>query len=109
MIKILIVRNEIEQNTTYTMSGHAMYAKAGHDIVCAAVSSVCQAAYLGLTQVLKYEISVYKKDGYFNFKVPQAVLSDDKAKAITDTMVLALKNMEISYGKYMRVETKEVR
>lgn len=49
MIKIKVIVKDGE--THISIVGHAGYAPAGHDIVCAGVSAVSHAAILGLNAI----------------------------------------------------------
>ena len=62
--------------TGFTVSGHAGYADAGEDIVCAAVSSAVQLTANGITEVLGMKARVTAKGDTVSLKM-DSLLSED--------------------------------
>jgi hypothetical protein len=110
MIHAEIFKDENGNIVKYKIYGHSGYAKAGSDIVCAAVSSVSQAAVLGLTRVLGIQVGLEIKDAYLECILPEKLdeCIRQKANVILETMVLTLKEFEDQYSKYVQVLEQEV-
>ncbi len=93
----------------FKVTGHSGYAKRGEDIVCSAVSALTQTALLGLEKVAKASVDYDISDGYLQCRIIDAgsELGAVKCAAILETMYEGLKNIEITYGKYIRLLDKE--
>lgn len=92
-----------------TVSGHAGYACKGRDIVCAGVSSLCQ-AFLSSVKKL-YEKGCFRG---FSFEVSDGSLSlkatgfkDERTSNYTDAYTLlfidGIRAIEEVYGEYVRL------
>ncbi len=94
----------------FIVQGHAGYAPAGEDIVCAGVSALIQTAVVGLKHFLsaaplvenrtKSENSVYVK-----LKFPDNLNEEEKrtAQVILKTLELGRQGIAGGYGKYLLV------
>ncbi len=51
MIRIAFYRGEADGFCGFSAEGHAGFADYGEDIVCSAISALCQTAYLGVQEV----------------------------------------------------------
>lgn len=98
MIKVVVKENSIE------VSGHAMYASHGKDIVCAAVSSIVTTS---VNAILKFDdkaISYKEADGYLKIDI----LKDTKeTELLLENMIFLLKELEKQYDKNIKI-LKEV-
>ncbi|MDP2857232.1 MAG: ribosomal-processing cysteine protease Prp [Bacillota bacterium] len=110
MIEAVITRNSGGQVVGITVSGHSGYAESGSDIVCAAVSAVVQTAILGLKNVRGLDVRDRTGDGELEFRIGRATGLEAlcRADAITSTMVLGLKDIEQSYGDYLKVRIRDI-
>lgn len=72
------------------MDGHAGYGAYGEDIVCAAVSSVAQAALLGLKDFLGNRVSFKKRAGHLSVDIEPEAAAGAEARAIVRTLELAV-------------------
>ena len=84
--------------------GHADFADAGEDIVCAAVSALTQGTLNGLLNVLN------EKDGVLTASlgdVPENKRAG--AQLLLKTLVSALQMIEADYARHIRVIFKERR
>jgi hypothetical protein len=83
---------------SFSASGHAGYAEAGSDIVCAAVSMLVintANALEGLTEnSLKGTEDRDSGTLYFEFLQPP----DEKGRLLIDAMLMGLKDVEKQYG-----------
>ncbi len=94
----------------YTVSGHTGYGEAGEDIVCAAVSALCQAALNGLTDVIGISAGFEVREGYLECVIPERLSEDTRRDAdiLLKTLLLSLKNLEEQYGDYITITELEV-
>jgi len=109
MTKIIIERqkNSIIQ---VECKGHSGFAENGKDIVCASVSSIIQAALLGLLEVAKVDVDYSKDDkkGYLKFKLPVDLDKEKRHECdmILETMVKGIEDLESGFSKYIKLEDK---
>lgn len=92
--------------------GHTGYAPSGEDIVCAAVSSILQAAVLGVMQVAKAKVH-YRTDprkGWLEISIQDgqdaSVLHD--VHVILETALVGLQDLAASYSQFVKVEVKRL-
>lgn len=85
-----------------TVSGHANYAEAGKDIVCAAVSALVQGLYHSLQALTSDRISCRFSDG--NFTIGYEDLSE-AGKLLVDSFFIAVSDISRTYGEqFVRIE-----
>ena len=78
-------------------------------LVCSAVSAVSQSTVIGITEVLKLDLDYSIDDGLLSFSLESMKKEDIlKCQVLVETMLLALKSMEINFSKYISVKVKEV-
>jgi len=95
----------------FECSGHSGYAKAGKDIVCAAISSLTQSVVLGLQDVcyIGIRMTIDNSQGYIKVIIP----SDTEERKIRDaqilleTLYLTIKDLQNGYSKYISMEVIE--
>lgn len=94
----------------YTVSGHTGFGEAGEDIVCAAVSALCQATLNGLTDVVGISAGFEVRDGYLECVLPEALSENRRHEAdiLLNTLILSLKDLEEQYGDYITISELEV-
>ena len=85
-------------------AGHTGFAESGSDIVCAAVSTLMQALWIGLEDVLAIaDLTVESDPG-----VPLMRISwereDDTAQAIARTICIALDGVAREYPDYVEID-----
>ncbi|MBP3203864.1 MAG: ribosomal-processing cysteine protease Prp [Lachnospiraceae bacterium] len=91
--------------------GHAGYAKAGEDIVCAAISVLVISAMNSLEGLAgeKFSETADEETGFMNFVFPEDKPLQEKSVFLLDAMVYSLENLSREYGKkYLQVKVKEV-
>ena len=110
MINISLFRNQTGQLTGFSVSGHAGYAEAGADIVCASVTTAAFTAVNGLTDVIGIETEVTMQEGYLSCKMPEALAREKRqmADVLLESMVLSFQNIAEQYGAYVSLETKRI-
>ncbi|AIS52106.1 putative ribosomal protein [Thermoanaerobacter kivui] len=105
MIQVEIFRDSKGDICRFSIVGHAGYDEYGKDIVCSAVSAISQTAILGLEALKTVKIKKKIKSGDLWVEIIEKGFLEDniRLKAILDTMVLGLKDIEKDYGKYLKV------
>ena len=94
MIKVDIRKNHIE------ISGHAMFADYGKDIVCASVSSIVITSINGILRLDREAISY----NISNDKLSIDILKEDKqTKTLILNMISLLKDLEKQYEKNIKI------
>lgn len=109
MTKVCVWKSKEGVYQSFTCEGHAGYAEAGEDIVCAGISAIVINTINCLTDLLQEDLSCSfdeesgSIDCYFR-KNP-----DEKAALLIDCMIHGLKWIQQQYGKrYLIYEIKEV-
>ncbi|MDI6824591.1 MAG: ribosomal-processing cysteine protease Prp [Bacillota bacterium] len=92
--------------TGFRVRGHAGLAPRGHDIVCAAVSALTQAAVAGLEEHLGLRPTVRIEAGRLDCQLAPGEEEDPRAQAILATMVLGLQG--VAAGQRGRLQISEI-
>lgn len=103
MIKIQILRRKDGMISGFTVSGH--HGKYGSDIVCAGISSLAQAALLGLGEHLHRELDYHVASGDLKMHLKGA--PDDLTEAILETMLKGMKAIAAQYSQGVRIQEKQ--
>ena len=109
MIKITIYRNSAKQYVRMRCIGHAGFAKAGEDIVCAGVSALVLNTLNAMEQLTDqaFDVKTDQKTGLIDARFLLPVGHD--AKLLLDTLVLGLQDIQNQYGtNYSLLTFKEV-
>jgi hypothetical protein len=101
MINIEIRRNSENAVEMVKVSGHAYFAPRGHDIVCAGVSSLVQAAIMGLERHLNRDINLCQTKDLLAVELIEK--PDELTEAILETMLLGLGEIAKLYPKSVRI------
>ena len=110
MIKVLIKMDGEDFKSIYA-SGHANYSAPGEkDIVCASVSTLVQAAIVGIDQYSGYNSFVQEK-GNIGIVIGNKLSKKDRTAAniIMGTVVLSIQNIAASFPKHVEVEYQGVK
>ena len=112
MTTVTVFRRPDGSLSGFDCRGHALYADAGEDIVCAAVSALTQGTLNGLLNVLQAPVDyrIDEKDGILTAslgEVPEGKRAG--AQLLLETLVSALQSIEADYARFLRVIFKERR
>ena len=112
MTTVTVFRRPDGSLSGFDCRGHAEYADAGEDIVCAAVSALTQGTLNGLLNVLKAPVDyrIDEKDGLLTASlgdVPEGKRAG--AQLLLETLASALQMIEADYARFIRVIFKERR
>ena len=106
MIQVVVERDGKGRIVSVQVDGHAGYAEAGRDIVCAAVSAISIGMVNAVETVLGVQLPTeVKDDGFLRCRMPSMADGEtrDKVQLLLEAMVAALRSVEAEYGRYMRV------
>lgn len=109
MTHVTIYRNQANAFTGFLCEGHAGYADAGEDIVCAGISTlvintVNAVEALTATQILA---DADEESGTIHVKLPSGC--DDQAELLINAMIFGLQGIQTNYGKkFLTLDFEEV-
>jgi hypothetical protein len=91
----------------FTCKGHAGYARAGRDIVCAAVSALVTNTVNSLEQLTGDSFETRTEDGFVCLDFPDSL--SDRGLLLMDSLLLGLTETAHSVGnRYLQVRVREV-
>ena len=105
MIRIRIL-GEKELVTSIRVTGHALFAKHGQDIVCAGVSALIQNLILGLKPLTSIHSAIDKKHGcvILEIKYDGATKEEmDKFNFLVETTLLSLEEISREHRAHVDV------
>ncbi len=91
--------------TGFMCKGHAGFARAGKDIVCAAVSVLSTTCANALESVAGVTPEIEVDDGYMKITLPEGCDNHD-AGVILRTFEQGVRDIEASYPKYIHITTR---
>ncbi len=103
MVEVRIREDSRGRLSSFFASGHAGWAESGADIVCAAVSTLLQAAWLGLTEVAAVDVTGSRADGRLELAWPAVARDDVAAQAIAATVARSVERIATQYPDHVRV------
>lgn len=86
----------------FRMRGHAGFARAGRDIVCAAISALVLSAANGLRNHCQASPVISDTPERYDLRLPRP--ANSRAQAVLETMVSGLQAIAASYPTYLRVK-----
>jgi uncharacterized protein YsxB (DUF464 family) len=110
MIHITIFQNQ-GKISSFNCIGHAEYAEAGSDVVCAGVSALVINAINSIERLTDTDFSLVTDDesnsGLIDVTFNGELSSE--AKLLMDSMILGLQGIQKDYGdEFLKVDFKEV-
>ena len=109
MTHITIYTNQKNVFTGFSCKGHAGYADAGEDIVCAGISTLVINTINAIEAFTETKIltDADETDGTINVNLPYGC--DEQTKLLVNTMILGLQGIQKNYGKkFLTLDFKEV-
>ncbi|WP_019242759.1 MULTISPECIES: ribosomal-processing cysteine protease Prp [Bacillus] len=92
---------------SFTMNGHANFAKHGSDIVCAGASAVSFGTVNSIISLTDVEpiIDTNGDGGYLRCEIPADLSADtqDKVQLLLEAMLVSLQTIQRDYGKYIKI------
>ncbi|WP_059040907.1 ribosomal-processing cysteine protease Prp [Paenibacillus rubinfantis] len=106
MIIVSILRRKDNGIAGFEVEGHAGYAKAGEDIVCAGVSAVTVGTVNSIETLTGIVMDSRMKNGFLSANLPATVQTEagEQAQLLLASLVVMLKSIEESYGKYIQIQ-----
>lgn len=111
MICVTFVRRAADRRIlSFSVEGHAQYAKPGKDIVCAGVSAVTVGAVNAVEALTGLELPASMKNGWLQSDIPEQgdAAVDDRVQLLLEGMAVMLDTIAQSYGTYVVIENKYV-
>lgn len=111
MVRVEIRRSPDGAVAGFRMTGHADYAEAGKDIVCAGVSAVAIGTVNSVESLIGVRlVSGTPKRGTLEAKVPEGLEGRRKEdlQLLLESMVHMLRDIESAYGTYVQVTEKTI-
>jgi len=102
MVEVRFRRDSRDRLSSVVSRGHAEQAEHGHDIACAAVSALLQAAWVGLTDVAHVTVTGHRRSGDLLMRWPDDARDRDDVQAIVATAELAIEQIAKQYGAAIR-------
>jgi uncharacterized protein len=104
MVEVSFRRDSRDRLSSVVSKGHAEQAEHGEDVVCAAVSALLQAAWLGLTDVAKVPVTGRRDPGDFLLRWPAEARDRAEVRAIVSTAELAIAQIasQPEYARFVR-------
>ncbi|AOZ91901.1 ribosomal-processing cysteine protease Prp [Paenibacillus crassostreae] len=106
MIVVRIFRNHSRLIHSFKIKGHANYAKAGEDIVCAGVSAVTVGTVNSIEALTEITLDCEMHNGFLSGIIPllEDESTESKVQLLLESMVIMLNSIAESYGEYIRIE-----
>lgn len=107
MIHVRIERRSADRAVlAFSIDGHALFAEAGKDIVCAGVSAIAVGTMNAVESLTGVELEHTMDKGLL--KVTISDLHDEsqwnKVQLLLESMVIMLKTIEQTYGSYIVIK-----
>jgi uncharacterized protein YsxB (DUF464 family) len=110
VLEVRFRRDSRDRLSSVFSSGHAELGEPGEDIACAAVSALLQAAWAGLTDVARVEVTGHRRSGDLLMRWPQDARDRQDVHAIVATAELAVEQIAKQYRgaiRYVREPERE--
>lgn len=111
MIKAQIFYQDKQRIAQFRISGHAGYAPAGQDIVCAAVSFLATTVINSIEQLTGKVGVIECEDGFLSYQLPTEMSEEEMATAQVALQMLAigLKDLKTEYPKYISIQKLNIK
>jgi uncharacterized protein YsxB (DUF464 family) len=103
LVEVRIRKDSRNRLSSFFATGHAGWADAGDDVVCAAVSTILQSAWLGLVEVAHVEVVASRASGHLDLSWPPAARDDAAASAIVATAARSVERIATQFPDHVRV------
>jgi uncharacterized protein YsxB (DUF464 family) len=102
MVTVIVHEDSRGRLSSISAEGHAGWADAGDDVVCAAVSAILQAAWLGMTDHAHVTVAGERDRGRLAMRWPADVRDRDDVAAIAATAALSIEQIARQYPEHVR-------
>ena len=102
MVTVSLYEDSRGRLSSIVAEGHAGWADAGDDIVCAAASAVLQAAWLGLSEHAHVTVAGERESGRLVLRWPSETRDRADVAAIVATAALSVERIAQQYPEHVR-------
>lgn len=103
MLEVIVRRDGRQRLSSLFADGHTDWADEGTDLVCAAVSAILQAAWLGLSEVAHVPVDASKAKGRLALRWPEPARDDPAVAAIVGTAERAVEAIAKQFPANVRL------
>jgi uncharacterized protein len=104
VVTVTFRRDSCNRLSSVFAEGHASWADPGEDVVCAAASAILQAAWLGLAEHARIEVTGERSGGRLAMRWPESARDREDVCAIVATAELSIVQIAEQYPKHVRVK-----
>jgi hypothetical protein len=109
MTKVTIYRNHEGSYTGFDCEGHAGFADAGEDIVCAGISVLVINTINSILKLTDTKLDTYSDEKTGTIQVRVLKEYGEKAELLIDSLILGIKGISENYGEeFIVLKLKEV-
>lgn len=109
MIKVKLQRDPLGQIASFQVRGHAGFADAGEDIVCAAASILIQNAVNSIETLLHVKIPDKSGSGYVECQIPPLDGHvSEQVQLLLESMAYGLRTLSDEYPKHVSFNDKQL-
>ena len=108
MLEVTFYRDSRDRLSRIFATGHAGWADAGEDVVCAGASAVLQTAWLGLAEHARVAVTAERDAGRLDLRWPEADRERVDVCAIVEVARLALEALAQQFPANVRVHSERV-
>jgi uncharacterized protein YsxB (DUF464 family) len=107
MVTVTFRRDSRNRLSSVFAEGHAGWAEAGEDVVCAAASAILQAAWLGLDEHAGVTVDGERTPGRLLLRWPADARDREDVRAIVATAELSIDRIASQYPDHIRVRREQ--
>jgi uncharacterized protein len=107
MVTVTFAQDEDGRLSSLLAEGHTGWADADEDVVCAAVSAILQAAWLGLMEHAHIDVTSDRTKGRLSLRWPVDARDREDVRAIVGTAQLAVDQIARQYPTHVRTARAE--
>lgn len=106
MITVHIFRLSDGSIRGFSVKGHANYAKAGEDIVCAGVSAVTVGTVNSIESLTGVQLDAEMEHGFLSAYLSSGIQDNiySQVQLLLESLVVMLKSIVDSYGEYIQIK-----
>jgi len=102
-VEVVVRRDSRNRLSSFFASGHAGWDDLDKDVVCAAVATILQSAWLGLEEVARVDVQGSKISGRLDLCWPETARDDAAVRAIVETAARSVERIAQQYPANVRV------
>jgi uncharacterized protein YsxB (DUF464 family) len=107
VVTVTFRRDSRNRLSSLFADGHAGAGEPGEDVVCAAVSALLQAAWVGLTDHARVTIEGERRAGRLTMRWPEETRDREDVRAIVATAELAVGQIATQSPDWVRIRREQ--